>query len=217
MEKMHIEKNTVQETLVIPLYGRKLCTERFPALFQDKRAVELIDRLNYDFSALERKSRSMGHQFGALEVAMRETDLLTEARDYLAGHPRATIVNLGCGLDQTAENADNGLCRIVNVDLPDVIAVRDRLLPGTERIRNLACDLNDLLWMDRIDARDGAVFFAAGVFYYFKNLGRKRKIWVLSIHEFTSFLAASFTLLMILEKEMYSGQMSSHLPQPTHI
>ena len=27
MEKYHIEKNTVQETLVIPLYGRKLCTE----------------------------------------------------------------------------------------------------------------------------------------------------------------------------------------------
>jgi len=168
MEKMHIEKNTVQETLVIPLYGRKLCTERFPALFQDKRAVELIDRLDYDFSALERKSRSMGHQFGALEVAMRETDLLTEARDYLADHPRATIVNLGCGLDQTAENADNGLCRIVNVDLPDVIAVRDRLLPGTERIRNLACDLNDLSWMEEIDDAEGVCFLAAGVFYYFR-------------------------------------------------
>lgn len=27
MERYHIEKNTVQETLVIPLYGRKLCTE----------------------------------------------------------------------------------------------------------------------------------------------------------------------------------------------
>lgn len=25
--KYHIEKNTVQETLVIPVYGRKMCTE----------------------------------------------------------------------------------------------------------------------------------------------------------------------------------------------
>ena len=32
--KMHIEKNTVQETLVIPLNGRKLCTEQFPELFR---------------------------------------------------------------------------------------------------------------------------------------------------------------------------------------
>ena len=56
--KMHIEKNTVQETLVIPLYGRKLCTEQFPNLFRDEKAVELIDRIDYDFSALEKRSKS---------------------------------------------------------------------------------------------------------------------------------------------------------------
>lgn len=28
--KHEIEKNTVQETLVIPLYSRKLCTELYP-------------------------------------------------------------------------------------------------------------------------------------------------------------------------------------------
>ena len=83
MEKVRIEKNTVQETLVIPLYGRKMCTERFPALFQDKKALELIGRLDYDFSALEKKAGSIGYQFGALEVAMRETDLMTEMKEYL--------------------------------------------------------------------------------------------------------------------------------------
>ena len=29
------------------------------------------------------------------------------------------------------------------------------------------CDLNDTAWFDRIDASNGAIFFAAGVFYYF--------------------------------------------------
>ncbi len=33
MRKYHIEKNTVQETLIIPLYGRKACSERFPESF----------------------------------------------------------------------------------------------------------------------------------------------------------------------------------------
>ena len=28
---MKIEKNTVQETLIIPLYGRKMCSELLPA------------------------------------------------------------------------------------------------------------------------------------------------------------------------------------------
>ena len=169
MEKVHIEKNTVQETLVIPLYGRRLCTERFPDLFQDRKAVELIERLDYDFSLLERQSQSWSHQFGALEVAMRENDLMIEMGDYLAAHPRATLVNLGCGLDQTAENIDNGLCRIVNIDLPDVIAVRDELLPGSGRIRNIGCDLNDTAWFEEIDGADGVCFMAAGVFYYFKT------------------------------------------------
>ena len=165
----HIEKNSVQETLVIPLYGRKLCTERFPNLFRDEKAVELIGRIDYDFSALEKRSKSFAHRFGALEVAMRENDLMIEAKEYLKAHPRAALVNLGCGLDQTAENCDNGKCRIYNLDLPDVIAVRNELLPENGRIRNIAADLNDRRWFDKIDAENGVCFLAAGVFYYFKT------------------------------------------------
>lgn len=168
-QKTHIERNTVQETLVIPLYGRKLCTEQFPRLFRDDKAVELIGRIDYDFSALAAKSRSFAHRFGALEVAMRENDLMAEAKDYLKTHPKATIVNLGCGLDQTAENCDNGLCGIVNLDLPDVIEVRNRLLPDGGRVKNVAADLNDFSWFDKIDAENGVCFLAAGVFYYFKT------------------------------------------------
>ena len=172
--KTHVESNTVQETLVIPLYGRKLCTEQFPNLFRDDKAVELIKRIDYDFSALEKRAKSTAYRFGALEVAMRETDLMIEAKDYLASHPNAALVNLGCGLDQTAENCDNGTCKIFNLDLPDVIEVRNALLPESERVRNIAADLNDLSWLDRIDAGNGVCFLAAGVFYYFKTEQIKR-------------------------------------------
>ena len=48
--KYHIEKNTVQETLILPLYGRKLCSERFPELFSDPDSARLIDSIDYDFS-----------------------------------------------------------------------------------------------------------------------------------------------------------------------
>ena len=167
--KYAIEKNTIQETLVIPLYGRKLCTEQFPNLFQDQKAVELIEHIDYDFSLLEKKSKSLAHRFGALEVAMRENDLIIEAKEYLKEHPRAALVNLGCGLDQTAENCDNGECVIYNIDLPDVIAVRNELLPQNQRIKSFAADLNDFSWFDKIETKDGVCFLAAGVFYYFKT------------------------------------------------
>ena len=169
--KYHIEKNTIQETLVIPLYARALCTRQFPHLFSDSLSVELLEQLDYDFSALERASGSLTQTFGAMEAAMRQSDLAWEVRDYLADHPQAAVVNLGCGLDQTGRSCDNGQCRLYNIDLPDVMAVREALLPAGEREKNLTADLNDLSWFDAIDTplEDGAVFFAAGVFYYFRT------------------------------------------------
>lgn len=162
-----IEKNTVQETLIIPLYARKMCSELYPNLYRDEAALRLVGAVDYDFSALEKKSKSLMQRFGFLEVAMRQNDLAFEVRDYLKAHPAAAVVNLGCGLDSTGRACDNGRCNIYNLDFPDVISVRNELLPAGEREENIPCDLNDTAWFDKIDASGGAIFFAAGVFYYF--------------------------------------------------
>ena len=167
--KYHIEKNTVQETLVIPLFGRLICSERFPTLFSDPEANRICDSLDYDFAEKRKKMESAAGLFGALEVAQRQYDLRCEAEAYLKDHPNAAVVNLGCGLDDTFRKCDNGTCRGYNLDMPDVIQIRHELLPAGEREENIACDLNDDTWIDRIDASGGAVFFAAGVFYYFKT------------------------------------------------
>ena len=129
----------------------------------------LMEKVDYDLSPLERRANGLMQTFGALEVAMRQNDLAWEVRDYLNAHSRAAVINLGCGLDNTGRACDNGRCSIWNIDLPDVIELRDRLLPPGEREKNLAFDLKDPRWMDavRTDPEDGAVLFAAGVFYYF--------------------------------------------------
>ena len=165
--KYKIEKNTVQETLIIPLYAGKVCTELYPNLYRDETAVRLINEIDYDFSVAEKNSRSLMQRFGALEVAMRQNDLAWEVRDYLKTHPKAAVVNLGCGLDDTGRSCDNGCCKIYNLDFPDVIAVRNDLLPADEREENIPCDLNNTKWFEKIDTSGGAIFFASGVFYYF--------------------------------------------------
>jgi O-methyltransferase involved in polyketide biosynthesis len=165
----HIEKNTVQETLIIPLFGRKVCSEHFPHLFKDPEAERICSMLDYDFAEKGKKMESAVGLFGALEVAQRQYDLAWEVKDYLKEHPDAAVVNLGCGLDDTFRKCDNGTCKGYNIDMPDVIAVRDELLPAIDREKNLAYDLNDERWMDEIDSSQGAVFFASGVFYYFKT------------------------------------------------
>lgn len=182
MVKYHIEKNTVQETLVIPLFGRLVCSEHFPELFSDPEAKRICDSLDYDFAEKRKKMEFAAGLFGALEVAQRQYDLRCEVEMYLKDHPKAAVVNLGCGLDDTFSKVDNGECKGYNIDLPDVIKVRNDLLPAGERETNLACDLNDYSWMDRIDASNGAVFFAAGVFYYFRTEDVKNLFQAMAKH-----------------------------------
>ncbi len=169
MEKYHIEKNTVQETLIIPLYGRKVCSDRFPDLFKDLEAERICNMLDYDFEEKGKRMESGAGLFGALEVAQRQYDIACEVKDYLKVHPEAAVVNLGCGLDDTYRKCDNGTCHGYNIDMPDVISVRNKLLPAGDRECNLGYDLCDDRWMDGIDGSRGAVFYATGVFYYFKT------------------------------------------------
>lgn len=103
MDEIHIEKGSVQETLIIPLYGRKLCAEQFPTLYQDKYAAKICESIDYDFSQFKDKEKSAMYQFGALEGAMREKDMLWEIADYLKAHPYAAVVNLGCGLNTLSQ------------------------------------------------------------------------------------------------------------------
>lgn len=167
--KYKIKKDSVQETLIIPLYSRKICSSLYPNIYYDKTAVDLINQIDYDFSEIEKKSKSLMQRFGALEVAARQSDIAYEVCEYLKEHPSASVVNLGCGLDNTGRNCDNGKCKIYNLDFPDVIKVRNELLPSGEREYNIPCNLNDIEWFDKIDNSNGVIFFASGVFYYFLN------------------------------------------------
>ena len=167
MDKIAVDNGSVQETLVIPLYARHVLAQRWPELYDGVDTGSIVGRVDYDFSDQARLMDSAFGKFGALEVAQREFDLCEEARSYLAVHPNAAVVNLGAGLLNVFSRVDNGSARGYNLDFPDVIAVRDQLLPAATREQNIPCDLNDFAWFDQIDATDGAVFVAAGVFYYF--------------------------------------------------
>lgn len=180
MEKYKIKKNSVQETLIIPLYGRKLAMELYPENFRDNECKELFERIDYDFP----KQNKILAKVGAIMSATRQYDLASVCREYLAEHPKACVVNLGCGLDTTFRQVDNGTAKGYNIDFPDAIAVRNELLPETEREKNIAGDLNDISWFDRIDydPQEGAVFFASGVFYYFKTDEVRRLLCQMSEH-----------------------------------
>ena len=163
--KYKIKENSVQETLVIPLYGRKLAMEDYQGLYHDEECIRLYDRIDFDYSG----KNGLRERIGALMGAQRQYNMVCCCKKYLEKYPYASVVNLGCGLDTTFYQVDNGTAKSYCVDLPDVMEIRKELLPAKDRETYIASDLNEKEWFNRIEfAQDkGAVFFASGVFYYF--------------------------------------------------
>ena len=175
MEKFKVEPGTVQETLMLPLYGRVYCEEHFPHTFPNRAAKEAAQWVDYDFSKTE------GPELNMVTWGLRARMLQDAARAYLAEHPNAAIINLGCGLDLSFEEIDNGTCRFINMDLPDVIEAREKIVSCREREWNLAGDLMDFEWMERIqkppysvDVRGGVFIISGGVLMYFRTEQMRR-------------------------------------------
>ena len=165
--KITIPKDSVQETLLIPLYGRKMAMDLYPDLFSDWDCQELLEQIDFEAP----KMSCIKAKIGAIMAATRQYDMAESCRRYLKENPNAAVVNLGCGLDTTFSQVDNGTAVGYHLDFPDVIRIRNDLLPAKERQYSIPCDLTDHRWFDAIDFKpeDGVVFFASGVFYYLRT------------------------------------------------
>lgn len=97
------------------------------------------------------------------------------ATDFLHRHPHGVIVNLGCGLDTRFARLDaaaahtGGGPRVVEVDLPPMIALKRTLAEPHPRHHLIAASVLDSTWMDEIDRYDDRrfLFLAEGLFMYF--------------------------------------------------
>jgi O-methyltransferase involved in polyketide biosynthesis len=55
------------------------------------------------------------------------------------------------------------------LDLPDVIALRKNFYEDSDRHRSIASSFLDTEWFEEIEVRDGLLFLAGGVLYYFEE------------------------------------------------
>ena len=170
--------NAVSRTLMIPLYIRAMESRRPDAIVRDPKALELVGRLDYDFSLV--RSRKEGDQVNML-LRMREFDRL--ARTFLAEHRDGVIIDLGCGLDTRFERIDNGRVEWYGLDLPEVIELRKELLEETPRSRFIGRSVLDFSWMDILSGRVDKhfLFLAEGVLYYLEQADAKELVRELAV------------------------------------
>ena len=164
-KKRKITLGKVQQTLLLPLWGRAKESQKTHPLLTDTAAIRLIDKIDYDFSHMEKGL----DEISQLGWIFRCINIDRTVRRFLERHPNATVVNIGCGLDTTFERVDNGALRWYDLDLPDVTDLRNRLIPATGRRKQIASSVLDAGWFDKIIVKDRVFFIAAGVLYYFEE------------------------------------------------
>jgi len=134
----------VAETLMITLYARYVETQRTDSLFQDSKAVEIVDRTNYNF---DRYAKGWASQLGVV-IRVQEYDHIV--KKFLEAHPNAVVVNLGCGLCTRFTRVDNGSVRWYEIDFPEVIELRRKFFEENKRYQFIAKSILDFSWINQI-------------------------------------------------------------------
>ncbi|MEN8254853.1 MAG: class I SAM-dependent methyltransferase [Verrucomicrobiota bacterium] len=163
-----IDLGAVQETLMLPLWARARETEKNNPIVCDPYAKNIVERIDYDFSQIE-EGPAADHQ-GVWAIRAYNFDNIV--KEFLANNNKAVVVNIGAGLDTSFQRIDDGSALWINIDLPDVVALRQKVIPDSEREITIAKSVFDFTWIDDMSRwmnGRAILFTAAGVLCYFER------------------------------------------------
>jgi O-methyltransferase involved in polyketide biosynthesis len=166
-EKIHFTKE--KETMLMTLSARAIQSQWKNPILRDPWAEEAMRHIDYDISKHYRGvgSWSMWSKIGCTIIATRAAtfDLLTNR--YLADHPDATVLHLGCGMDSRVFRVDPpASVQWFDVDYPDVIDLRRQLFPERGAYHLIGAPLSDLRWLDEVPRDRPGLLIAEGVLHY---------------------------------------------------
>ena len=99
-----INLGSVQKTLLLPLWGRAIETQKPTPLLVDRKAVSIISNIPYDFTVIAKNVPPISR----ISWIARSIYFDKKIKEFIDIFPEATIVNIGCGLDTTFDRMDNG-------------------------------------------------------------------------------------------------------------
>lgn len=149
----------VPETALVTLRNRAAEAARPDGVLVDPVAVALMERLGGgDRYAV------FAHADQVIALRARAFDAVVDR--FGAAHPDATVVALGEGLQTTYWRLSDPRPDWLTVDLPEMVALRRRLLPTEPRMRTFAGSALDRAWMDLIEPGTPVLITAEGLLMY---------------------------------------------------
>lgn len=98
-------------------------------------------------------------------IALRARQYDYFAKSFIEKLPDAAIVNIGCGLDNRFKRIDNGKILYYDLDLPEIIDLKEKIMPPAERYKQISQSVFEFNWINEID-REHVFLMAEGVFMY---------------------------------------------------
>ncbi len=163
MNKLDISDLTeAQSTLLMPLWARALENRCPTPLLKDPKAVEIVDSLDFDFAAFESKGVPQA------DYCIRASVIDRLVSEFLTDHPHGTVVEFGVGLDTRFDRLDNGYVTWIELDLPDVMDVRERFFEAKSRRQMIRASIAETDWIERVKqlTKGPILFVAEGVLYF---------------------------------------------------
>jgi O-methyltransferase involved in polyketide biosynthesis len=176
--KIKINLSGMPLSSLVTLYSRAKISEEHSLLFSDAKAIELVEQIDFYFSLLDKS----GPDFTVFANATRAMQLDNKIKAYIKEHPHASVVNLGAGFDTGFYRVDNGRIHWYDLDIPEVIEIRKKLLPETDRSTCIAKSFLDPSWCQDIETENELFIVAGGLFRYFDEADVRQFFSLLADH-----------------------------------
>lgn len=216
------ELTPVERTAFVTAYARAIDSRWHRPILGDTLSDEIVAKIDYDFDALGVPSSAVR------QTALRAKMLDDRARNFIDEHPDAVVVALGAGLDTAMQRVGPpATVDWYNVDLPNVMALRDEVLPADDHAHSVTASLADDAWTDQIPSDRPTMLIADGLLAFitepviinlFRRIPEYFRSGELALNDYgrvgrLSLMAMKVVFSAVGSQWAYRGFNDAHLPE----
>jgi O-methyltransferase involved in polyketide biosynthesis len=166
----------VSRTAILLLICRAVEAQKDKSGFNDPMAVLCLERLMSIASEedrrwiIKRKRMYAGIQARDAKAGVRRVKAFDHAVNrFIADNPKCTVINLACGFDTRFWRIEHENCRYIELDLPEVIALKREILKDHLGYEVMGGSVLDTSWIDKVTIHGNTDFLllAEGLFMWF--------------------------------------------------
>jgi O-methyltransferase involved in polyketide biosynthesis len=147
------EKKIINDPMAV------LCLENMMSLATEEEKQQIIKTKNL--------LKGIG-RFDAKSMTKRLKIMDAIVNDHITHNLNCTVINLACGFDTRYWRIDNKKCNYIEIDLSEVVAIKQELLKENINYEIIGCSVLDYSWIDKAttSGNENFLIIAEGLLNY---------------------------------------------------